>query len=60
MPANNPIDTSTVNAAQSFATMIAVVAAVSSELHDFAAERLKANPLGIYVNAINWSREMGQ
>lgn len=24
------------------------------------AERLKANPLGIYVNAINWSREMGQ
>ena len=26
--------------------------------HD--AERLKANPLGIYVNAINWSREIGQ
>ena len=24
------------------------------------AGRLKANPLGIYVNAINWSREMGQ
>lgn len=24
------------------------------------AEKLKANPLGIYVNAINWSREMGQ
>ena len=24
------------------------------------AERLKVNPLGIYVNAINWSREMGQ
>lgn len=24
------------------------------------AERLKANPLGIYVNAINWSREMNQ
>lgn len=23
-------------------------------------ERLKANPLGIYVNAISWSREMGQ
>ncbi|SFD63297.1 type IV secretion system protein VirB5 [Bosea sp. CRIB-10] len=23
-------------------------------------ERLKANPLGIYVNAINWSREMSQ
>jgi len=24
------------------------------------AERLRVNPLGIYVNAINWSREMGQ
>ena len=24
------------------------------------ADRLKVNPLGIYVNAINWSREMGQ
>ncbi|AQQ03895.1 conjugal transfer protein TrbF [Roseibium algicola] len=24
------------------------------------AERLRANPLGIYVNAISWSREMGQ
>ena len=24
------------------------------------AERLRANPLGIYVNAINWSREMSQ
>jgi type IV secretion system protein VirB5 len=24
------------------------------------AERLKSNPLGIYVNAINWSREMSQ
>ncbi|WP_266064121.1 conjugal transfer protein TrbF [Brucella intermedia] len=24
------------------------------------AERLKANPLGIYVNAISWSREMGE
>lgn len=24
------------------------------------AEHLKANPLGIYVNAINWSREMSQ
>ncbi|WP_026380669.1 conjugal transfer protein TrbF [Afifella pfennigii] len=23
------------------------------------AERLRANPLGVYVNAINWSREMG-
>ena len=24
------------------------------------ADRLKANPLGIYVNAISWSREMSQ
>lgn len=24
------------------------------------AERLRSNPLGIYVNAINWSREMNQ
>jgi type IV secretion system protein VirB5 len=24
------------------------------------ADRLKANPLGIYVNAISWSREIGQ
>ncbi len=24
------------------------------------AERLKVNPLGIYVNAVNWSREMSQ
>ncbi len=24
------------------------------------AERMRANPLGIYVNAINWSREMSQ
>ncbi|NKB79497.1 conjugal transfer protein TrbF [Ochrobactrum daejeonense] len=24
------------------------------------AERLKVNPLGIYINAVNWSREMSQ
>lgn len=24
------------------------------------AERLRRNPLGVYVNAINWSRELGQ
>ncbi|MEG4641578.1 VirB8/TrbF family protein, partial [Paracoccus sp. APAP_BH8] len=24
------------------------------------AETLRANPLGIYVNAISWSREMSQ
>ncbi len=23
-------------------------------------QQLRANPLGIYVNAINWSREMSQ
>ena len=23
------------------------------------AEKLRANPLGVYVNAINWSKEMG-
>ena len=43
MPANDPIATSTIQASQSFATMIAVASALSSELHDFAAERLKAN-----------------
>jgi type IV secretory pathway TrbF-like protein len=26
----------------------------------FAADRLRKNPLGVYVNAINWSRELGQ
>jgi type IV secretion system protein TrbF len=24
------------------------------------ADRLRSNPLGIYVNAISWSRELGQ
>ncbi|MBP8234952.1 MAG: conjugal transfer protein TrbF, partial [Rhizorhabdus sp.] len=24
------------------------------------ADTLKKNPLGIYVNAINWSKELGQ
>ena len=24
------------------------------------AEKLRANPLGIYINAINWSKELGQ
>ena len=24
------------------------------------AERLRKNPLGVYVNAINWSKEIGQ
>ncbi|WP_334150727.1 VirB8/TrbF family protein, partial [Hyphomicrobium sp.] len=24
------------------------------------ADTLRKNPLGIYVNAINWSRELGQ
>ncbi|PWB82573.1 MAG: conjugal transfer protein TrbF, partial [Methylocystaceae bacterium] len=24
------------------------------------ADRLRKNPLGVYVNAINWSKELGQ
>jgi type IV secretory pathway TrbF-like protein len=24
------------------------------------ADRLRKNPLGVYVNAINWSKEVGQ
>ena len=24
------------------------------------ADRLRKNPLGLYVNAINWSKELGQ
>ncbi|GAB5378046.1 MAG: hypothetical protein AcusKO_45080 [Acuticoccus sp.] len=32
----------------------------SSSSHPRDAERLRANPLGIYVNAISWSREMSQ
>ncbi|WP_434057385.1 VirB8/TrbF family protein [Bradyrhizobium japonicum] len=24
------------------------------------ADRLRKNPLGIYVNTINWSKELGQ
>ncbi|TIQ69995.1 MAG: conjugal transfer protein TrbF, partial [Mesorhizobium sp.] len=24
------------------------------------AERLRKNPLGVFVNAINWSKELGQ
>jgi type IV secretion system protein VirB5 len=24
------------------------------------ADKLRRNPLGIYVNAINWSKELGQ
>ncbi len=24
------------------------------------ADKLRANPLGIYINAINWSKELGQ
>ncbi len=27
--------------------------------HPRTADRLRANPLGVYVNAINWSKEMG-
>ncbi|WP_346913136.1 conjugal transfer protein TrbF [uncultured Roseibium sp.] len=36
----------------------AILTIVIQPPHD--AERLRANPLGIFVNAINWSREMGQ
>ena len=36
----------------------AILTIVVQPPHD--AERLRANPLGIYVNAINWSRELGQ
>jgi type IV secretory pathway TrbF-like protein len=37
---------------------IAILSVVMQMPRD--AERLRANPLGIYVNAINWSREMTQ
>ena len=36
----------------------AILTIVVQPPHD--AEKLRANPLGIYVNAINWSRELGQ
>ncbi|SFO00638.1 type IV secretion system protein VirB5 [Mesorhizobium sp. NFR06] len=36
----------------------AILTIVVQPPHD--ADRLKANPLGIYINAINWSREMSQ
>ncbi|UCI18437.1 conjugal transfer protein TrbF [Mesorhizobium sp. B2-1-8] len=36
----------------------AILTIVVQPPHD--AERLRVNPLGIYVNAINWSREMSQ
>lgn len=36
----------------------AILTVVMQPPHD--ADRLRANPLGIYVNAINWSRELGQ
>ncbi|MBZ9937007.1 conjugal transfer protein TrbF [Mesorhizobium sp. BR1-1-16] len=36
----------------------AILTIVVQVPHD--AEKLRANPLGIYVNAINWSRELGQ
>jgi type IV secretory pathway TrbF-like protein len=36
----------------------AILTIVIQPLRD--AERLRANPLGIYVNAISWSREMSQ
>ncbi|WP_449257301.1 conjugal transfer protein TrbF [Bosea sp. (in: a-proteobacteria)] len=36
----------------------AILTIIIQPPHD--ADRLKANPLGIYVNAISWSREMSQ
>lgn len=36
----------------------AIVTIVVQQPRD--ADKLRANPLGIYVNAINWSRELGQ
>jgi type IV secretion system protein VirB5 len=36
----------------------AILTIVVQPPHD--PDRLKANPLGIYINAINWSREMSQ
>ena len=36
----------------------AILTIVVQAPHD--AEKLRANPLGIYVNAISWSRELAQ
>jgi type IV secretion system protein VirB5 len=36
----------------------AILSIVLQTPHD--AERLRKNPLGVYVNAINWSKELGQ
>jgi len=30
------------------------------ERGDHDADRLRKNPLGVYVNAISWSKELGQ
>ena len=36
----------------------AILSVVLQSPHD--ADRLRKNPLGIYVTAINWSKELGQ
>ena len=36
----------------------AILTVVVDAPHD--ADRLRKNPLGVYVNAINWSKELGQ
>jgi len=36
----------------------AILTTVLQTPHD--AEKLRKNPLGIYVTAINWSKELGQ
>ena len=36
----------------------AILSVVLQTPHD--ADKLRKNPLGVYVNAINWSKELGQ
>ena len=36
----------------------AILTVVIQTPHD--ADRLRKNPLGVYVNAVNWSKELGQ
>jgi len=36
----------------------AILSVIIQTPHD--AERLRKNPLGVYVNALHWSKELGQ
>ena len=36
----------------------AILSVVLQNPHD--ADRLRKNPLGVFVNSINWSKELGQ